>query len=146
MNDFGAWVLLVARLLFGWYFAVIVGWGFHIAKGSMAVGYSRSIGFPIPFLASWPSGLWLIAAGVSIGLGIWADLGALMLAAFVIPAAWWFHRFWAINDENQKQTQMLLFWRNVIFLASGLALFVFFAAFGHNLQLTIPDPLFDLRK
>lgn len=146
MSDLGAWILLLARLLFGFYFAVLVGAAFHIGKGSMAVGFSRQIGFPFPSLASWPSGLWLIASGVSIGLGIWPDVGALMLAAFVIPAAWWFHRFWEIDDENQKQTQTMLFWRNVIFLATGLALFAFFAAFGHDLQLTITDPLFDLRK
>ena len=58
----------------------------------------------------------------------------------------WFHRFWAVDDESQKQLQTLLFWRNVTFLGAALALFAFFAAFGHELPLTITSPLFDLRK
>jgi hypothetical protein len=58
----------------------------------------------------------------------------------------WFQRFWAVDDESQKQVQTLLFWRNVTFLGAALALFAFFGAFGHELPLTITDPLFDLRK
>jgi len=69
-----------------------------------------------------------------------------MIAASVIPAALWFHRFWAIDDESQKQTATLLFWRNVTFLGAALALFAFFAAFGQDLPLTITDPLLDLSK
>lgn len=146
MSDFGAWVLLLGRLLIGFYLAVVVGAGFHIAKSSMGVGFSRQMGFPLPALGGWPVGVWLVASGLSIGLGIWADLGALMFAAFVIPAAWWFHRFWEVEDANQKQVQQQLFGRNLTFLGASLALFAFFAAFGENLPLTITDPLFDLSK
>jgi uncharacterized membrane protein YphA (DoxX/SURF4 family) len=144
MSDLGAWILLLGRVLIGSYFAAVTG-RFHITKGSMAAGYAKQMKFPLPVLAAWPSGLWLVASGASIALGIWPDVGALMLAAFVIPAGWWFHRFWEIDDPNQKQTQTLLFGRNVVFLGTALALFAFFAAFGHNLPLTITDPLFDLR-
>lgn len=146
MSDFGAWVLLLGRLLIGVYLVLMVGAGFHIAKSSMAAGFSRQMGFPFPALAGWPVGVWLVASGLSIGLGIWADLGALMLAAFVIPAAGWFHRFWEVDDPNQKQVQQQLFGRNLTFLGAALALFAFFAAFGHDLPLTITDPLFDLRE
>jgi putative oxidoreductase len=111
----------------------------------MAVGYARQLGFPFPALASSPTGIWLVVAGLSIGLGIWPDVGALMFAAFVVPAAWWFHRFWKIEDESQKQMQMLLFWRNWTFLGAALALFTLFAAFGHDLPFMLTDPLFDLR-
>lgn len=146
MNDLGEWILLVGRVLFAINFALVAGVGFHILKGEMAIGYARSVGFPVPALAGWINGVWLVAGGLSIGLGIWPDVGALMIAAFVIPAAWWFHRFWEVTDENQKQSQQILFWRNVTFLGAALALFAFFAAFGHDLGLTITDPLFDLRK
>ncbi|MDQ3941025.1 MAG: DoxX family protein, partial [Actinomycetota bacterium] len=142
MNDVGASALLLGRILIAVYFVAIAG-AFHLTKGPMAVGFARQMGFPFPGLASWVSGIWLVAAGLSIGLGIWADLGALMIAAFVIPAAWWFHRFWVIEDENQKQNQTLLFWRNVTFLGAALALFAFFATFGHDLPWTVTDPLFD---
>ncbi|HEY3211363.1 MAG TPA: hypothetical protein VGL18_16535, partial [Actinomycetota bacterium] len=37
------------------------------------------------------------------------------------------------------------FWRNLSLLGACLALFAFFAALGHDLPLTIIDPLIDLR-
>ncbi|MGH2698678.1 MAG: DoxX family protein [Actinomycetota bacterium] len=145
MSDFGAWILLLGRILIALNFIAVAGFA-HLSKGSMFVGMARQMGFPFPFLASWAAGSWLVAAGASIVLGVWADLGALMIAVFVIVAAAWFHRFWAIDDESLKQFQTLLFWRNVTFLGAALALFAFFTAFGHDLPLTITDPLFDLRK
>ena len=145
MSDAGSWILLVGRILFALNFALVAGAVFHVGKSQMAVGYSRQIGFPFAAIAGWPTGLWLIAGGLSIALGIYGDVGALMLAAFVIPAAWWFHAFWKVEDESQKQTAHLLFWRNVTFLGAALIIFVLFAAFGHDLALTVTDPVFDLR-
>jgi putative oxidoreductase len=145
MSDAGSWVLLIGRILFALNFVVVSGAGFHVAKGQMAVGYSRQMGFPFPAIAGWPTGLWLIAGGLSIALGIFADVGALMIAVFLIPAAWWFHPFWKVEDESQKQTAQLLFWRNVTFFGAAVITFVLFATFGHDLALTITDPVFDLR-
>jgi hypothetical protein len=38
MNDAGSWILLVGRILFALNFAVVVGYGFHVAKTQMADG------------------------------------------------------------------------------------------------------------
>ena len=143
MSDFGAWVLLLGRLLFVVSFASAAA--FHFSKGEMASGYAKQMGFPIPVLGAWPSGVWLGAGALSVALGIWPDLGALLLAGFPIPAALWIHPFWKIEDPNQKQQQQMNFLRNVTYVGAGLALFAFFATFGHGLDLTITDPLFDLR-
>jgi putative oxidoreductase len=67
--------------------------------------------------------VWLLAASASIALGIWPDIGALMVGAFVIPAAWYFHRYWTINDPGQKQTQSASFHRNVEILGASLVMF-----------------------
>jgi putative oxidoreductase len=144
MSDSAAWILLVGRVLFSVNFVAVAGLS-HITKGQMMAGFARQTNFPAPALASWPSGLWLMAGGLSIALGIWADVGALMIAVFVVIAGEWFHRFWEIEDAQQKQMQSLLFWRNVTFLGAAIILFAFFASFGHDLPLTITDPLFDLR-
>ncbi len=87
----------------------------------------------------------MIAGGLSIALGVYADVGALMIAAILIPAAWWFHAFWKVEDENQKQMAQILFWRNVTFLGAAVIIFALFATFGHDLALTVTDPVFDLR-
>jgi putative oxidoreductase len=144
MSDAGAWILLLGRILFAVNFVAVTGFA-HLTKGQMFVGAAKQMGFPFPFLASWAAGTWLVAGGVSIALGVWPDVGALMIAVFVIVAAAWFHRYWAV-DADQRMMQNLLFWRNVTFLGAAVMLFVFFAAFGHDLPLTITDPLFDLRK
>lgn len=143
MSDAGAWILLVGRLLFGSFF--VNSAIFHLRSAEMATGYAKSMRFPVPLLAAWPSGLWLVAGSVSIALGVWADLGALMIGLFVVLAAAWFHRYWEIEDQEQRGTQKGNFLRNATFLGVSLALFAFFSTFGHDLPLTITDPLFDLR-
>lgn len=97
-------VFLAGRILFAIFFVPLSGVG-HIRRGTMMIGYAKSTGMPLPSLAGWPSGVWLIAGGVSVAAGLWADLGALMLGLFVTLAALQFHRFWAIEDESQRSTQ-----------------------------------------
>ena len=87
-------------------------------------------------------GVWLIVGAASIGLGIWPDIGALMVAAFLIPAALFFHAFWRIEDPAQKQTQTSFFWRNVIGVGACAVMFGTFVALGPALRYTIAAPLF----
>jgi putative oxidoreductase len=143
MSDAAAWTLLAGRVLFVLFY--VNSSIFHLAYGGMASGFAQSAAFPLPYLATWPSGLWLIAGSISIAFGIWADVGALMLGFFALIAAAWFHRFWEIEDQQQRQMQRGNFWRNATFIGGCLIIFAFFATFGHDLPLTITDPLFDLR-
>jgi putative oxidoreductase len=136
-------IFLAGRLLFGLFFALVAGFGGHIRSGKMLEGYARSVGFPLASIAGWPTGLWLVAGGLSVALGIWPDVGALMIAAFVVIAAINFHRFWEIEDQMQKMTQQQLFFRNVTALGTSLILFGTFAAFGPELRYAITQPLFD---
>jgi putative oxidoreductase len=137
-------ILLVGRVLFGLFFAIVAGIGGHIRQSEMFEGYARSTGFPLPSIAGWPTGVWLVAGGLSVALGIWPDVGALMIAAFVVPAALFFHRFWEIEDPMQKMTQQQLFGRNTIAFATVLILFGTFTALGPGLRFAITQPLFEL--
>jgi putative oxidoreductase len=71
------------------------------------------MGFPLPGIAGWPTGIWMTVGALSIALGVWPDIGALMLCTFAIIALY-FHRFWTLEDESQKQMQQQLFFRNMI--------------------------------
>jgi putative oxidoreductase len=137
-------IFLTGRVLFGLYFAIVAGIGGHIRNSKMLEGYARSVGFPVAAIAGWPTGLWLVAGGLSVALGIWPDVGALMIAAFVVLGALYFHRFWEIEDQMQKMTQQQLFGRNVIALGTALILFGIFTAFGPELRFAITQPLFNL--
>ena len=142
MSD-GAGILeLIGRILFGGYF-VYTGLGFHVPKTKMAEQYAGSVGFPMPALAGWPTGLWMAAGGLSLALGIWPDIGALMIAAFLIPAAAWFHRFWLVEDPTQRQFQQGYFGRNVISVGACLVFFAMFATVGDALRYTITGPAFN---
>jgi uncharacterized membrane protein YphA (DoxX/SURF4 family) len=141
MSDAAGVIELMGRILFGLYF-VFTGAGFHVPKSKMAEEYARSMRFPLPGIAGWPTGLWMAAGGFSIALGIWPDIGALMIAAFAIPAAAWFHRFWEVEDPMQRQFQQGYFGRNVIIVGACLVMFALFAAAGDSLRYAITGPAF----
>jgi len=136
-------VLLAGRILFALFFAnAAVN---HVRNDKMMSGDARQAGFPIPFVAGWPVGMWLGAAALLVGVGIWADLGSLMIGAFLIPAALFFHNFWKLDDPTQRQTQSANFTRNVALLGASLALFAFFAVIGDGLRFAVTGSLFSLR-
>jgi putative oxidoreductase len=132
-------VVLAGRVLFSVFF-VRSGWG-HITKRAGMIGYASSSGLPVPYLAGWPSGVWLLAASASIALGIWPDIGALMIGAFVIPAAWYFHRFWSIDDPEQNRAQAMSFYRNVEILGASLVMLGLFGWVGESLRFTLTAPI-----
>jgi uncharacterized membrane protein YphA (DoxX/SURF4 family) len=136
-------VFLVGRILFSIFFVALSGVG-HIRRDAMMTGYAKSARMPLPVLAGWPSGVWLIAGGLSVAAGAWADAGSLMLGLFVTLAAFQFHRFWTISDDAQRSTQKQAFWRNIALLGACLNLFAVTSSFGAKIPLTLTGPLFHL--
>jgi putative oxidoreductase len=145
VSDAAGVIVLVGRVLFVLFPAWVSGYSFHLRAPRAAEEYARAMGFPLVALAGAPAGIWLLAASISVGLGIWPDVGALMLAAFMLPTIWWFHGFWRMGDPDQRQVQTYLFWRNVMILASCLVMFGFFAAAGEALRFVVVGPALSLR-
>jgi putative oxidoreductase len=143
VNTTAGVIVLAGRVLFGVFF-LMSAFG-HVTKRQMMSGYAQSVGFPAPYIAGWPAGLWLGAGALSIAIGIWPDIGALMLAAFLVLATLFFHRFWEVEDPSQKQTQMGNFNRNVTLMGAALALFGFFAVAGDSLRFAVTGSLMRLR-
>jgi uncharacterized membrane protein YphA (DoxX/SURF4 family) len=142
VSDAAGVAVLIGRLVFAYYFGVVAGVG-HFKKDQMMRGYAKQVGFPIPAVAGWVAGLWLILGAVSLGLGIWPDVGSLMIGAFVIPATLFFHRFWTFDDEAQKTTQKTAFYRNVVIFGASLVFFGTFVTLGSELRYAITAPLFN---
>jgi putative oxidoreductase len=135
-------LVLLGRVLFAVFF---IRSGIAHIRGHQGMGdYARSAHFPAPAVAGWPTGVWLLAASVSIALGICPDVGSLMIAVFVVLAGLYFHRFWTLDDAAQRQTQAGNLYRNVALLGASLAMMGFFGAVGDGLRFTITGPLFDL--
>jgi putative oxidoreductase len=134
-------VVLVGRVLF---VALFLASGFsHVAQGKTMAGYAAAKGVPAAQAAVPASGVLLLAGASMVLLGIWADLGALLLVVFLLPTAVLMHGFWRETDPQTRQTEMIQFNKDLALAGAALMLFAFFAHVD-DLGLTITGPLIRL--
>lgn len=132
-------LVLIGRILFA---ALFLGSGLNHLTNTMA-GYAASRGLPAAVPATVGSGLLLLVGGLSVLLGVWADLGALLLAAFLVPTAALMHGFWKESDPQARQMEMVQFQKDMGLAGASLMLFGLIAHAGGDLGLTFTSPLFD---
>jgi len=89
-------------------------------------------------------GVLLLLGGLSVLFGVWPDLGALLLVAFLLPTAFLMHGFWKESDAQTRQMEMVQFFKDLSLAGAALMLFGLFAHLGDDLGLVIAGPLFDL--
>jgi len=107
----GGIALLIGRIVFSFFF-IYSGFN-HLTKLSQYAQYAGASGVPAPTLLTALSGVMLLAGGLSILLGIKPRVGALLVAAFLIPAAFTVHKFWGIADPMMAANQAAHFWKNI---------------------------------
>jgi putative oxidoreductase len=137
-------IALIGRILFVVIF-VSSGTVGHIGQRKGMAQYASSQGVPAAESLVVLSGLLIAVGGLMVGLGIWGDLGALLLLLFVVPAAFWIHAYWKVDDPMQRADQQAHFMKNLALAGGCIMAFVLFAGLGHDLGLTITGPLFNLR-
>lgn len=108
----------------------------------MQAKYARGYGAPAPELMVPLSGVAIVAGGLSVALGIWADLGALVLAAFALSMLPIMHAFWKEEDAQAQQAQMAQFVKNVSMAGGALVIFYVYNQLQDVAGLSITDPLF----
>jgi putative oxidoreductase len=140
MSTLAGAILLAGRILFAGMFAFAARG--HIANHARYVA-GAGAKLPIPYLAGWPTGALFIVADLSIIVGVWPDVGALLLVAFLVPAALLFHPYWTFTDPTERRTHEGSFYRDVSLLGAALALLAFFAATGH-VPYALTGALFNL--
>jgi putative oxidoreductase len=134
-------VFLIGRILFA---LVFVSSGFlaHLGEGGRAGReYARSLGAPSPDLLVPLSGIAIIVGGLMIALGIWADLGALLIIGFLLGITPIMHAFWKVEDPQMRQIQSAMFFKNVALAGAALIIFYIYNQ-GQDLDLSITDALF----
>jgi putative oxidoreductase len=135
------WIVLIGRVLFAFLF---IGSGSgHLARRAAMTGYAESRGVPLAKLAVPVTGVQIIVGGLMVLLGVWADLGALLLVVFLLPTAVLMHGFWRETEAQARQLEMTQFMKDTALGGAALMLFAFFAA-TPDLGLTITGPLFAL--
>jgi putative oxidoreductase len=132
-------VFLIGRILLAVPF-VQSGLFMHFSR--QGVEYARAYNAPAPEVTVPLSGAAIVAGGLSVALGIWGDLGALVLAAFALAILPFMHAFWKEEDAQAQQMQMVNFVKNVSLAGGALVLFYAFNQLQGEAGLSITDPLF----
>ncbi|MEV0170389.1 DoxX family protein [Streptomyces sp. NPDC050803] len=135
-------LVLIGRILFSALF--LSGAVGHMTKTKAMAGYASSRGVPAPVPAVLGGGVLLLAGGVSVLLGVWADLGALLLAVFLVPTAVLMHAFWKETDAQARQMEMTHFQKDMALAGAALMLLGLIAHAGGDLGLTVTGPLLDM--
>ena len=134
-------VMFIGRILFAVMF-VLSGIN-HFTKAEAMTGYAQFKGVPQPKLANLASGALMVAGGLSVILGIVADLGALVLSVLLVIMAVLMHDFWKQTDPQAKQTEMIGFLKNISMAGGGLFMFAFMSLEGASYGPAITDSLFS---
>jgi putative oxidoreductase len=133
-------VILIGRILFVAIFLFsAVG---HFTQAKQMTGYAQSKGVPLAGPAVFGGGVLLALGGLSVLLGIWPDLGALLLVIFLVPTAIMIHGFWRESDPQNKYMEQVQFFKDLGLAGASLTLFGLFASLGDELGLVIVPPLF----
>jgi uncharacterized membrane protein YphA (DoxX/SURF4 family) len=124
---------------------LFLGSGFgHLAQRQMMAGYATGKGVPAANLMVPLTGLQLLAGALMVAVGIWPDVGALLLVAFLVPTAFIMHGFWAETDPGAKAMEQTQFLKDLALAGAALVMFAVFAYLGDDLGLVLVGPLFSL--
>lgn len=132
-------LVLIGRILFALVF--VEASLTHVTQTRTLATYARSRDVPFASRLTLVSGLGIFAGGVSVALGIWADLGALILFVFLLGTSVGIHSFWKDEGEARRQVRMQ-FQKDLALAGAALALFGLFHLVGPDLGLTLTGPLF----
>ncbi|ABL81590.1 MULTISPECIES: DoxX family protein [unclassified Nocardioides] len=129
-------IFLVGRILFGALF-LMSAMG-HLTQTQAMAQYASSRGLPVAAPATMLSGVLIGVGGLSVVLGVWGDLGAILLALFLVPTAFLMHAFWKETEPTSKQMEMVQFNKDLALAGGALALLWVFSA---DVGLTLTGPL-----
>jgi uncharacterized membrane protein YphA (DoxX/SURF4 family) len=136
-------IIFVGRVLFAGIF--LYSAGVHLTQTGALVEIARSKKVPFPKVATVGGGIFLLAGSLSLLLGVFADLGALLLAVFLIPTAVFMHGFWNETGEA-RNTEITQFLKDMALAGAAILFAVLISHTGPDIALMITDPLLDLRE
>ena len=135
------WIFLAGRILFSiMFFESGIKGHFLGRKGTAA--YARQSRAPLPELSVPATGAMIAAGSIMVALGVWGDLGALLIAAFLIAITPVMHAFWRETEPMARQFQRINFMKNVAVLGGALVLFYIWNQLQGKAGLSLTDPLF----
>lgn len=135
-------LVLIGRVMFALLF-LVSGYG-HLAQRRMMAGYAASKRVPAAPVMVVLTGLLILVGALMVAVGIWPDVGALLLVVFLVPTAFIMHGFWAETDPAAKAMEQTQFFKDLALAGAALVMFAVFAYLGDELGLVLVGPLFTL--
>ena len=134
-------VLVIGRILFA---LIFINSGLsHLTKLEAMTGYAKYKKVPAAKLGVIVSGLMILVGGLYIVFGVYADLGALLIAIFLIPTAFLMHAFWKETDATAKQNETIGFFKDLALAGAALIIFALVGA-GADIGPSITGAFFSL--
>ena len=134
-------VLVIARVLFA---LIFISSGIsHLTKLEAMTGYAQYKKVPAAKFSVLLSGLMILIGGLYIAFGVYADLGALLLALLLIPTAFLMHAFWKETDPTAKQNETISFFKDLSLAGAALIIFALVAT-GTDFGPSITGAFFNL--
>ena len=132
-------VFVIGRVIFAFLFARS---GLqHLEQREAMAGFARAKGAPAPGLTVPLTGVMLLVGAGLIALGLWADLGALLVAAFLLPTAFIMHAYWKIDDPQQSRMDSVHFYKDISLLGAALVILFLYTQFS-DIPASLSDGLF----
>ncbi|CAB4721251.1 unannotated protein [freshwater metagenome] len=133
-------VLVIGRVLFA---LIFINSGVsHLTKLEAMTGYAKYKKVPAAKLGVIVSGLMILVGGLYIVFGVYADLGALLIAIFLIPTAFLMHAFWKETDATAKQNETIGFFKDLALAGAALIIFALVGA-GADFGPSITNAFFN---
>ncbi|MFM8621465.1 MAG: DoxX family protein [Candidatus Nanopelagicaceae bacterium] len=132
-------VLAIGQILFA---LIFINSGIsHLTKLDAMTGYAKYKKVPAAKLSVIVSGLMILVGGIFVALGIYADLGALLIAIFLIPTAFMMHNFWKETDPTAKMNETIGFFKDLSLAGAALIIYALVSG-GAELGINITGSFF----
>lgn len=110
--------LLIGRLLYG---GVLAASGLkNVVDPQDAAESAAAMDVPMPGLAARGTGVMLVIGGAAVATGVAPAVGAGLLAVFFAVVTPTIHRFWVVEDPDERQRELVAFLKNVALLGGAL--------------------------
>ena len=113
-------LFVLGRTVFGGYF--LYNGINHLMHEKTMSQYAAHKGASAPDLAVPVWGALLIAGGLSVMAGVRPRQGLAAIIASLVPVSLQMHRFWEIEDQQQRMNDMINFTKNMALVGAALAM------------------------
>jgi putative oxidoreductase len=114
----------------------------HLRQRQAIVAFARTFNAPSPEITVPLTGVMMVLGGLAIALGVWPDVGALLIILFLLPAAFTAHAYWRESDPGMQAVQRSQFWKNISLAGAALFIFAIAIDLGDDFPASLVGPLF----